>query len=62
MTAGQFVTLCLLRDVMTAIVVRFEWHGDGIVTVTGGVQRVGEGEPRFMRRQPHLASGRLLRL
>jgi hypothetical protein len=34
----------------------------GIVTVTGGVQRVGEGEPRFMRRQPHLASGRLLRL
>jgi hypothetical protein len=34
----------------------------GIVTVTGGVQRVGEVEPRFMRRQPHLASGRLLRL
>jgi hypothetical protein len=34
----------------------------GIVTVTGGVQRVLEIETRFMRRQPHLASGRLLRL
>src|SRR3954454_18823300 len=30
----------------------------GVVTVTGGVQRVGEVETRFMRRQPHLASGR----
>jgi hypothetical protein len=34
----------------------------GIVTVTGGVQRVGEVEPCFMQRQPHLAIGRLLRL
>ena len=31
----------------------------GVVTVTGGGQRVGEVEPR---RQPHLATGRLLRL
>jgi peptide/nickel transport system substrate-binding protein len=36
-------------------------HG-GIVTVTGGVQRGSEVRPRFMRRQPHLATGRLLRL
>jgi aerobic carbon-monoxide dehydrogenase large subunit len=35
---------------------------EGIVTVTGGVQRVGEVEPCFMRRQPHPATGRLLRL
>jgi hypothetical protein len=34
----------------------------GIVTVTGGVQRGSEVRPRFMRRQPHLATGRLLRL
>jgi hypothetical protein len=34
----------------------------GIVTVTGGVQRGGEVGPGFMRRQPHLATGRLLRL
>ena len=35
---------------------------DRIVTVTGGVQRVGGVEPYFRRRQPHLATGRLLRL
>jgi hypothetical protein len=34
----------------------------GVVTVTGRMQRVGEVEPCFMRRQPHLATGRLLRL
>ena len=34
----------------------------GVVTVTGGVQRVGEVEPYLMRQQPHLATGRLLRL
>jgi hypothetical protein len=34
----------------------------GNVTVTGGVQRGGEVKPRFMRRQLHLATGRLLRL
>jgi hypothetical protein len=32
----------------------------GVVTVTGGVQRGREVEPCFMRRQPHLATGRLL--
>ena len=36
--------------------------GRGIVTVTGGVQRGSEVRLRFMRRQPHLATGRLLRL
>jgi hypothetical protein len=35
---------------------------DGVVTVTGGAQRAREVEPWFMRRQPHLATGRLLRL
>jgi hypothetical protein len=35
---------------------------NGVVTVTGGVQRVGGVEPCFMRPQPHLASGRPLRL
>src|SRR5271154_2261071 len=34
--------------------------GPGIVTVMGGVQRVGKVEPCFMRRQPRLAAGRLL--
>jgi predicted PurR-regulated permease PerM len=34
----------------------------GVVTVTGTVQRIGEIEPSFMRRQLHLATERLLRL
>jgi hypothetical protein len=34
----------------------------GFVTLTGAVQRGGEIEPSFMRRQPHLATGRRLRL
>ena len=34
----------------------------GIVTVTGAVQRGWEVRPHFMRWQPHLATGRLLRL
>jgi cold shock CspA family protein len=35
---------------------------EGIVTVTGGVQRVGQVEPSFTLRQPRLATGWLLRL
>jgi hypothetical protein len=34
----------------------------GIVTVTGGFRGWGEVEPCFMRRQPRLATGRLLQL
>jgi multidrug efflux pump len=34
----------------------------GVVTVTGGMQTVDEVEPCLMRRQSHLATGRLLRL
>jgi enamine deaminase RidA (YjgF/YER057c/UK114 family) len=34
----------------------------GIVTVTGGVQRVGQVEPSFTLRQPRLATGRPPRL
>ena len=34
----------------------------GVVTVTGGVQRVGQVEPSFTLRQPRLATGWLLRL
>ena len=35
---------------------------EGIVTVRGLAQRVGEVNPCFMWRQPHLATGRLPRL
>ena len=34
----------------------------GIVTVTGGVHRVGEVEPRFMRRQPQRAAASALKI
>ena len=30
---------------------------NGVVTVTGWMQKVGEVEPCFMRQQPHLATG-----
>ena len=36
--------------------------GSGVVTVTAGGERVSEVEPNFMRWQPHLATGWLLRL
>ena len=35
---------------------------NGFVTVTGAVHRVGEIEPSFMQRRPHLATERPLRL
>jgi len=50
-----------VKQQLAAIRMLFNWLV-GIVTVTGGVQRGGEVKPRFMRRQPHLATGRLLRL
>ena len=45
-------------DELDLAVLGFAGHCHG----NGSVQRGSEVRPRFMRRQPHLATGRLLRL